>query len=105
MMDRREFLIYVGGTLVAVPMVLEGISCSKNATPVSPQTGFTVRSTVTGVHSHEVTVFCADLSTASPSGVTYTSTTSEGHTHTLTLTQAQLMQIASGATVGPVTSS
>jgi hypothetical protein len=102
-MNRREFLVRVGGTLVAVPMVLEAISCGSNTGPGPPvpTDQFSSTSTSSSGHTHSITVQCTTLT---QNGFTYTSSVDSGHSHDLTLTVGQLQQIAAGNPVGPVTS-
>ena len=95
-MHRREFLVRMGGVLVAVPFVLEAVGCGDDAGGK-----FAVTSTTdTTGHTHSITVLCADLTA---NGVTYTSSRTD-HTHTVTLGLTQLQMIAGGGSVD-VTSS
>jgi len=103
-MNRREFLVRVGGTLIVVPMVLEAVSCGNDSNPAAPSATdqFSTTSTTDTGHTHRITVRCTDLS--SQSEIPYDSTTDGGHFHRITLTVSQLQQIAAGNAVGPLTS-
>lgn len=107
-MDRRRFLIRVGGALIAVPAVLQLTACGSDnggggGNPdAGNATSFTISSTGSS-HVHMLTVVCTDL--ASNGDVTYTSTVASGHTHDVTISVAQLGMIASGSSVQIVTTS
>jgi len=96
-MNRREFLVRVGGTLVAVPMVLEAVSCGSDSSPAAPAPTdrFSVTSTSTNGHTHRITLLCTDLT---QNGITYTSTTDSGHSHQVTIDATKLQSIAVGGT-------
>lgn len=96
-MQRREFLVRLGGVVIAVPAVLELVGCGDDE-PTSVPRGYDVTnvSDSTG-HTHQIRVLCGDLSAGA--AVTYTST-SAGHTHTVSLTMADIQMIVGG---GPVT--
>jgi hypothetical protein len=103
-MNRREFLVRVSGTLVAVPIVIEAVGCGSDDDPAAP-TGtdeFSSPSTNVAGHTHEVTLQCSSLTMQGD--LTLESTPTGAHTHRITLTAAQLQQIAAGNVVGPVTS-
>ncbi len=107
-MNRRRFLIRVGGALIAVPAVLQLTACGSdgggggNPDASSGATSFNVSSTG-ATHVHQITVVCVDLS--ANGDVTYTSTVASGHTHDVTITVAQLGMIAGGQSVQIVTTS
>jgi hypothetical protein len=104
-MNRREFLLQLGGGLIALPVVLQVAGCGDD--PAAPAgdthtTHFHSTSQPDGTgHAHTITVECTDLS---QSGFQFTSTSISGHTHRVTLSQAQLLEIAAGTSVGPITS-
>lgn len=103
-MKRREFLVKIGGTVIAVPFALEVVGCGSDYGDGGDggggdSNGFTVTSAPSSGHTHDVTVFYADLTGPPANGVTYTSTTSAGHSHNITLSQTQLTQINNGETV------
>src|SRR5262245_23262473 len=78
-MQRREFLVRLGGVLVAVPATLTAISCGgDDDDDGGGATDFTITSDG-AAHTHKVTIKCTDLS--SSSDVMYTSTTDAGHNH------------------------
>jgi len=116
-MHRRELLIRVGGTLLAVPAALLVTGCSSGgdddaavrvdagrrddaASGAGSFDGTNDRSDGSG-HTHTFTVQCADLS---GSGASYTAVGS-GHTHAITLDALQLATLAGGQTVTFATSS
>jgi hypothetical protein len=90
-MDRREFLVRMGGVLVAVPFVLEAVSCGDDKGPTQPANSFSGTGTGSG-HTHSLTVLCVDLSRNS---VTYTSGTggSPLHSHPVTLDMTNLQDL------------
>ena len=90
-MNRREFLIRVGGTLIAVPMVLEAVSCGDDKSEWDAQ------SSEVGGHTHSITVRCSQITGGAD--VVYTSSPSGGHVHSVTLTVANLNTIAGGSAV------
>lgn len=95
-MNRRSFLIRVGGAVVAVPAVLQMTACGDDdggAADAASTSSFTVSSTMSG-HTHMITVQCSALT--SSGDVTLTSTTAAGHTHQVTITAAQLATVAGG---------
>lgn len=99
-MNRREFLVRVGGTLVAVPMVLEAVSCGSDNGPAAPAPTdrFSVgNSEVNPQHTHTFIVLCADLASP-PTFKNYTATGS-GHTHTVRLENSDLVTVAGGGEV------
>lgn len=102
-MNRRQFLVRIGGTLVAVPFVLQAVGCDEDD-PAQPQQTdrFGIPSSTNSGHSHRITFMCSDLSLGT---LTYTSSTDGGHFHSLTLTLPQVQSIAAGQSVGPVFSS
>ena len=98
-MERREFLIRAGQTVIAVPLVLSAVSCgSEDSGPAAPNpsTEFDVTSSVDRGHTHRTTFTCADLSSGR---LTYTSATGGGHTHTLQLQMGDAARILNGETV------
>ena len=100
-MDRRTFLVRLGGTLVAVPMVLEAVACGSSSTKANSTTSWPETSSTNGGHSHTLTLLCADLAKNS---VQYR-TSNNGHDHTVNLLAADLTTIAGGGQVGPITTS
>ena len=99
-MNRREFLFRIGGTMVAVPMVLQAIGCGDDDSPAGPNaTSWTVTSNADATsHSHTVSLLCSQLTSAGD--VVYTtSAAGGGHTHSVTLTPAKLASIAAGDSV------
>jgi len=103
-MDRREFFIRVGESVIAVPMALMAVSCddgynSGGTGPSDTNDGFNVTSLTASGHTHSVEVLYADLSSPPANGVTYGSTTVGGHSHSITLTQQQLTTINGGSSV------
>ena len=95
-MQRREFLVRLGGVLVAVPATLTAISCGGDDDDDTPSGDFTITSDG-AAHTHKVTIKCADLSSSSE--VSYTSTTDAGHNHMFSLTGAELTSIKGGGSV------
>jgi len=95
-MNRRAFLLRIGGTTLAVPAVLVLTACGGGGDGGSPDApaSFTVQSGGQ-MHSHQITVVCSDLS---GSGVTYTSTVADAHSHTVTLSAGDLATVAGGGT-------
>ena len=100
-MQRREFLIRLGGVVIAVPAVLELVGCGDDS-PASPNNAdrYNVPSTGGG-HTHTITVLCSDLTAGA--GVTYTSTTSAGHFHQVVLMMADVQMIQAGGQVTIIT--
>src|SRR5262249_33222533 len=107
-MNRREFLVRVGGTLVAVPFVLEAVSCGddNNTGPQPNATSWHQDGTVAFSHTHTVTFQCTDLGMTTEKTYTSTPVTNQfgTHTHSLTFMPAELAMIAAGTAV-PKTSS
>jgi len=101
-MNRREFLFRIGGTMVAVPLVLEAISCGSDNTAAPSTTEFSQNSSTASSHSHTMRFVCAELATHA--GMPYTSSNSGGHVHEITLDVTELNTILAGGAVGPVTS-
>ncbi|OGF97133.1 MAG: hypothetical protein A2Z06_01440 [Candidatus Glassbacteria bacterium RBG_16_58_8] len=103
-MDRREFIIRVGESVIVVPLVLHAVSCddgynSGGTGPSDTPYGFNVTSSTSSGHTHSVEVLYADLSSPPQNGVTYGSTSTGGHSHSITLTQQQLTTINGGGEV------
>jgi len=97
-MNRREFLVRVGGTLVAIPFVLEAVSCGDDSSPTgTPTDQFDAQSEVAGGHTHSIRIVCTQLT--SSTDILYTSSNSSGHTHTVSLTVANLTTIAGGGQI------
>ncbi|MGE5809441.1 MAG: hypothetical protein ACM32I_09970 [Nitrospirota bacterium] len=98
-MDRREFLIGLGIALVAGPAAISLNSCGSSSSSGSPTpaNGFSVQSSVTNNHTHNVTILFADLQAQPTGGVTYTSDGAT-HFHKIQLTQQQLADINNGGT-------
>jgi hypothetical protein len=100
-MNRREFLVRVGGTLVAVPFVLEAVSCGSDnsSQPQANATSWSEDGNLVFSHTHRVTFQCTDLASSADKIYTSTAAGMPTHTHTLTLTPAELAMIASGSAV------
>ncbi len=100
--DRRTFLLRIGGTTLAVPAVLVMTACGGDGggPDAGGQSQFTVASTGSD-HVHQITIQCSELTAGN--SVTYTSTTGGGHTHDVTLTGAELAMIGEGGTVTKTT--
>lgn len=94
-MNRRDFIVRLGGTFIAVPVFLEAISCDDPNAPTD-QWDQTSQADGTG-HQHIVTVFCRDLT--STTQIVYTSTSAVGHAHTVTLGLSQLSGLSAGQPV------
>jgi len=97
-MQRREFLIRLGGVVIAVPVVLELVGCGDDS-PANPSNAdrYDVTSTSGGGHTHRITVRCSDLTAGA--AVPYTSTSSAGHTHEVLLEMPDVQMIAAGGQV------
>ncbi len=95
-MDRRSFLMRIGGTLVAVPVALVAVACGSDDAEVDAANATQFSVTSSGAHTHALTIICADLQ---GTGVTYTSGSGGGHSHQVTLTAAQVGQLAAGELV------
>jgi len=103
-MKRRDFVIRVGGSLLAIPAVLHIAACGggddgddvsgADAGGVDSFEGMNLANDGSA-HSHTFTVQCADLDSAG----NVTVTAAGPHAHTLTLTPAQLADLAAGTTV------
>jgi len=100
-MQRREFLVRLGGVVIAVPAVLELVGCGDDA-PTNVPRGYDITSTNNDNHTHGIRVLCGDLSAGG--AVTYTST-STGHTHTVPLTMMDIQTIVAGGQVTITSSS
>ena len=94
-MNRRDFVFRLGGTLIAVPVFLEAISCKDPHAPTD-QWDQTSQPDGTG-HQHIVTVFCDDMT--STTQVVYTSVSAAGHAHSVTLGLTQLSLLSEGQPV------
>lgn len=98
-MQRREFLVRLGGVLISAPALLEIAGCGDDGGPANPggaATSFEATNAGDGSgHPHSFVVQCADLGAAST--VTYTATGS--HNHSVQLTVADLQNLAAGGTV------
>lgn len=105
-MNRREFLVRVGGTLIAVPVVLQAIGCgdddSTGPNPSNPHFDST-SNTVSG-HTHNVSIFCSQLTGGATVAYDSSLAGSGPHQHHFSLTAAELTTINNGGTV-PKTSS
>ena len=100
-MNRRQFLLRIGGTTVAVPAVLIMTSCGGGGggSPDAREE-FSISSQGND-HIHQILIECADL--GGGSSVTYTSTSAQDHNHDVTLTVAELGMIDAGQTVTKMT--
>jgi len=98
--ERRTFLVRLGQTLVATPVLAQTWGCGSEDNPAAPGGGgtteFTVTSSSNGGHTHATTFTCTALNGGT---MVFTSTNVGGHTHTVTLDNAQVMQILSGTSV------
>lgn len=97
-MNRRSFMIRVGGALIAVPAVLQLTACGDDGgggggADAAPVTSFAV-SSAGDDHVHMITVLCTDLN--SSGDVTYTSSNAGGHTHAVVVPAADLATILGG---------
>ena len=95
-MQRRDFLLRLGGALITVPAVLELAGCGDDPAPAAPSNGYDVTSTNAGGHTHRIRVLCGDLTAGG--AVTYTSTATD-HTHRVSLTMAEVSMIVAGGEV------
>jgi len=99
-MNRREFLVRVGGTLVAVPVLLQVVSCGTN-NPAAPAHVDQFSAAATGQsHTHNATLTCSQLASGTVPPIT---STSAGHVHQVQLTDTDLVTIASGGVATVVT--
>jgi|CXWL01.1.fsa_nt_gi hypothetical protein len=96
-MNRREFFVRIGGSMVAVPMVLEAISCGDNNPTGANGTNWTVTSDTISGHAHTILLQCSQLT--SSGDVMYTSSSANSHTHQVTLIPTQLASIRTGGSV------
>ena len=100
-MKRRDFVIGVGGTLLAIPTVLQVTACGGgdddgsdvDAGGIDSFEGANLANDGSA-HSHTFTVQCADLGGSSAS---YTAT--GPHTHSIMLDSSQLAALEAGDTV------
>ena len=99
-MNRREFLFRIGGTMVAVPMVLEAISCADDKAIGPNGTDWTQTSSTNSGHTHTILFVCAGLATHA--GTPYVSSTVGSHSHDLTLDINELNTIISGGSITKV---
>jgi hypothetical protein len=101
-MNRRQFLLRIGGTTVAVPAVLVMTSCGggDGGSPDAREE-FSISSSGQD-HVHQILIECSDL--AGGAAVTYTSTSAEAHTHQVMLTASEVGMIDAGQTVTVMTS-
>jgi hypothetical protein len=88
MINRREFLSDTWITLLLVPLAETGCSQSGNGCDGV----FSVSSTAAS-HTHTLCVAASDLTSPPSNGATYTTSLSGDHTHQVTLTAAQLGSI------------
>lgn len=95
-MNRREFLVVVGGSLIAVPFVLEVVSCGSES-PTTPPAGFSGTGTGSG-HTHTWTVTCVQVQGGVRVDITSGPGTG-GHTHQVPLEIADLQTLSSGGQV------
>jgi hypothetical protein len=102
-MDRREFLIGCGVAAVSIPLTMALNGCGGGGggtTTTTTAAGFTVTSSVSNAHTHNVTILFADLTAQPAAGVSYLTDGGTGtpHVHTLAISQAQLNDINAGKT-------
>ena len=106
-MRRRSFLVHLGGSLAATPLLftLTGCASDEERAPSRPggggggtgenePTGFVVRNSDSS-HPHEFTMRCAD---EGASEMNYVATGS-GHTHDVLLTEQDLIDVFEGRAV------
>ena len=96
-MNRRQFLVRIGGTLIAVPVILQAVSCGDDSSGPTGTPGFDSTSESASGHTHNIRIQCTELT--SGSDIVYTSSTSNSHTHTVTLAVADMATIMSGGQV------
>ena len=100
-MNRRQFLLRIGGTTVAVPAVLVMTSCGGgDGGGPDAREEFSVSSSGSD-HIHQILIECSDL--VGGAGITYTSTSAQDHTHDVMLSVAELGMIDAGQTVTKMT--
>lgn len=97
MMNRRDFLVRIGGTLVAAPMVLQAVRCGGDDPAATDTTRWTAGSATVSGHSHTIQLLCTQLTSAGD--VVYTSSSTNTHSHSVTLTSTQLASIGAGGSV------
>lgn len=106
-MRRRSFLVHLGGSLAATPLLftLTGCTTEDERAPSRPggggdgtgdtePTGFVIRNSDSS-HPHEFTMRCAD---EGASAMNYVATGS-GHTHEVLLTEQELIDVFEGRAV------
>jgi hypothetical protein len=100
-LNRRTFLVRVGGTMVAMPFVLELVSCgSSPSSPNPPAQDDRFSGTGTGSgHTHSLTVLCLQLQAAVAVEITSGAGGAGPHTHRVPISDAQLATLASGAPI------
>ena len=104
-MNRRTFLLRIGGTTLAVPAVLVMAACGggdDDGADSGGQAQFSVSSSGQD-HVHQIFIQCSELDAGG--NVTYTSTTADGHNHEVILTGDELAMIGAGSTVTKTTTS
>ncbi len=101
-MSRKSLI----GLLVlgVVALLFSGVlSCGKSTSPGDITVTSSV-SSVTGDHSHQVTISGSDIDNPPAGGRTITTTYVNYHSHTITLTQQDFQTIKDGGTVNVTTS-
>jgi hypothetical protein len=123
-MERREFLLRVGGVILVLPAAGYIVGCGDTTTPTGTtdttgttgtnqpggttvQTGntqFTFTSSLVDGHTHTFQLSQSELTTPPSSGITRDTTIAESHLHTVVLSASDLMAIDQNQTVVKVTS-
>ncbi len=98
-MNRRSFLVRMGGAILTAPAVLHLTACGSDDGGGNADAARAISFSVTsdGGHVHDLVLRCSDVSGSAD--ITYTSSSTNSHTHQVMLTAAELGTIASGATV------
>ncbi|MFQ6678415.1 MAG: hypothetical protein ACE5D0_08845 [Fidelibacterota bacterium] len=102
-MNRRLFLRKISG-LVAIPLVIESISCEDDSIPLrssndNTSDSFVVTSSYDGGHSHSITIQTSDIENPPQSSKTLTSTSNGGHSHSIVLTTSDFQSLEMGETI------
>ena len=100
-MNRRSFLMRIGGVMVAAPTALYATSCgggsfAEDFDASLGRTSFQVTNFDNAGHTHSFTIQCAELS--NQNGMMYTAV-NDTHDHTISLSGGQLATIMSGTPV------
>ena len=110
MMNRREFVLRVGGLLLVLPAGWT-VACGGGDSPGGggtppPGEGETLSFTSSNDagHSHRVTLTVTSIDTPPAGGVSRTTTSDDGHVHSVRLSEAELQTLKGGGTVTKETS-